>query len=268
MKIELIAVKIKRQEPGFDIHTTILDSVKNNGQKLKNGDILIISSKFVSMSENRVVNLAKIRVRKEGSELAKSLKMDPFLAQLVADEADTIFSGVPGFALAIKNGVIAPNAGIDRSNVFHGHAILYPKKPYLSGEKIKKHILKITGKRIGVVLSDSRLMPTRMGTTGVALAVSGFDPVRDERGRKDLFGNVLRVTQRALADDLCSAAQLIMGEADEGIPIVIARNTGIKISDKPIDPKSVAVPFGECIYVTGLSNQNLVEKMQKIKSLP
>jgi coenzyme F420-0:L-glutamate ligase/coenzyme F420-1:gamma-L-glutamate ligase len=207
-------------------------------------------------------------VKKEGKELAESLGMDPFLAQLVVDEADTIFSGVQGFALAIKNDVVAPNAGIDRSNVFNGHAILYPRNPYLSAENIRKKILEKTGKKVGIVLSDSRLMPTRIGTTGVALAVAGFNPVKDERGRKDLFGNVLRVTQRALADDLCSAAQLLMGEADEGIPIVIARGTGIKIRDKAINPKSAAVPFSECIYITGLSNQNLIEKMKKIKSRP
>ena len=268
LKIELIEIKVSRQQPSFDIHATILGAVKKNKQDLKNGDILIISSKFVSMSENRIVDLATVKVKKEGGELANSLRMDPSLAQLVVDEADAVFSGVPGFALAIKNGVVAPNAGIDRSNVFHGHAILYPKDPYLSAYKIRKQILEKIGKKIGIVLSDSRLMPTRIGTTGVALAIAGFEPVKDERGRKDLFGNVLRVTQRALADDLCSAAQLLMGEADEGVPVVIARNTGIKITDKTIDPRGAAVPFSECIYMTGLSNQNLIEKMKKIKSRP
>lgn len=268
MKVELIAIKVKRQHPKFDIYRVILDSIKKNGQELKDGDILIISSKFVSMAENRIVELSKVRVKKEGKELAESLDMDAHLAQLVVDEADTIFSGVKGFALAIKNGVIAPNAGIDRSNIFHGHAILYPKEPYLSAEKIRKYVLEKTGKKVGIVLSDSRLMPTRIGTTGVALAISGFDPVKDERGRKDLFGNVLRVTQRALADDLCSAAQLLMGEADEGIPIVITRNPGIKIENKPINPKSVAVPFKECLYITGLTDSKTIGKMRKIKSRP
>jgi len=268
LKIELMAIKVRRQQPSFDIATTILDAVRKNRQKVKTGDILIISSKFVSMSENRIVDLAKVRVKKEGKELADSLGMDPSLAQLVVDEADTVFSGVEGFALAIKNGVVAPNAGIDRSNVFHGYAILYPKNPYLSAEKIRKKVLEKTGRKIGVVLSDSRLMPTRIGTTGIALAIAGFEPVKDERGRKDLFGNVLRVTQRALADDLCSAAQLLMGEADEGVPVVIARNTGIKITDKVIDPKSIVVPFNQCVYMTGLSNQNLIEKLTKIKSQP
>ena len=268
MNVELIPIKVKRQQPSFNIHVTILDSIKKNGHKLKNGDIVIISSKFVSMSENRIVDLANVKVKKEGKELAESLSMDPFLAQLVVDEADAVFSGVQGFALAIKNGVIAPNAGIDKSNIFHGHAILYPEKPYISAENIRKKVLEKTGKKVGIVLSDSRLMPTRIGTTGVALAVAGFNHVKDERGRKDLFGNVLKVTQRALADDLCSAAQLLMGEADEGIPIVIARNSGIKITEKAIDPKSTAVPFSECIYMTGLSNQNLIEGMRRIKSRP
>ncbi len=268
MKINLIPIKVKRQQPKFDIIRVIHEAIKRNKESVIDGDILVISSKFVSMSENRLVELSKVRVKKAGKELARALDMDEKLAQLVVDEADTIFSGVPGFALAIKNGVIAPNAGIDKSNVFPGHAILYPKDPFLSAEKIRRGIFERIGKSVGIVLSDSRLMPTRIGTTGVAIAVSGFEPVKDERGRKDLFGNVLRVTQRAIADDITSAAQLIMGEADEGIPIVVVRGSGLSITDKAIKRSSLSVSFENCVYIAGLTNSKMVGKMRQIKTRP
>ena len=265
MNINLIPIRVKRQQPSFDIFRVILGAIENNKELLIDGDILVISSKFVSMSENRIAQLSKVGVKKAGKELAKALNMDEKLAQLVVNEADTIFSGVPGFALAIKNEVIAPNAGIDRSNVFPGYAILYPKDPFLSAERIREGIFERTSKRIGIALSDSRLMPTRIGTTGVAIAVSGFEPVKDERGRKDLFGNTLRVTQRAIADDIASAAQLIMGEADEGIPVVIARGSGLPMTNKSVKRTSLSVSFKDCIYITGLTNGKMLEKMRRIK---
>lgn len=268
MKINLIPISVKRQQPKFDILKVILETIKRNKERVIDGDILVISSKFVSMSENKIVELSKVSVKKAGKELARALDMDDKLAQLVVDEADTIFSGVPGFALAIKNGVIAPNAGIDKSNVFPGYAILYPKDPFLSAEKIRRGIFKRAGKRVGIVLSDSRLMPTRIGTTGVAVAVAGFAPVKDERGRKDLFGNVLRVTQRAIADDITSAAQLIMGEADEGIPIVIVRGLGLPVINESSKRSNLSVSFKDCIYITGLTNTQMVEKMRQIKTRP
>lgn len=268
MKITLIPIRVKRQQPNFDILRVILEAIKRSKERIIDGDIAVISSKFVSMSESMVIELLKVRVKKAGKELARALDMDEKLAQLVVDEADEIFSGVPGFALAIKNEVIAPNAGIDKSNVFPGYAISYPKEPFLSAEKIRRGIFERTGKRIGIVLCDSRLMPTRIGTTGVAIAVSGFEPVKDERGRKDLFGNVLRVTQRAIADDIASAAQLIMGEADEGIPIVIVRGSELPITNKPIKRSSLSVSFKDCIYITGLTNSKMVEKMRQIKTRP
>jgi F420-0:gamma-glutamyl ligase len=91
----------------------------------------------------------------------------------------------------------------------------------------------------------------------VAVAVAGFEPVRDERGRRDLYGNPLRVTRRALADDLAAAAQLLMGEADEATPIVVARGAGVVLTDRPISPEELAVPPGECLYVRTLASEGL-----------
>ena len=130
-------------------------------------------------------------------------------------ESDEIVGGVVGFILASRDGLLSPNAGIDKSNIDHGKVVLYPRNALESASSIVEAMEYRRGVEVGVVVSDSRLMPTRRGTTGVALAAAGIEAVVDLRGKDDLFGNMLRVTSQAIADDLCSAAQLVMGESDE-----------------------------------------------------
>ena len=125
--------------------------------------------------------------------------------------------------LAVKEGLLTPNAGIDKSNVEHGKVVLYPRNPLESATALVDEMRFRRGVEIGVVVSDSRLMPTRKGTVGVALASAGIEAIVDLRGKPDLFGNVLKVTSQAIADDLCSGAQIVMGEANESVPIVLVR---------------------------------------------
>ncbi len=260
-RIQLIGVKVERQGPGFRLVEVILKAVKENGEEIRDGDIIAISSKFVAMAENRVVNLSEVEATERGSRLSLELGLERPLAELVEQEADIVFSGVEGLALAVKDHVLTPNAGIDRTNVFPNHAILLPKSPFDSAEFVRSSLLRATERTVGVVLTDSRLMPTRLGTTGVAIGVAGIKANKDERGRKDLFGNILRVTQRAIADDISSAAQLIMGEADEALPIVIVRGTGIRISDHEGRSDGMSVDYKECIYVRGLTDSSLIKRL-------
>ncbi|MEM3437676.1 MAG: coenzyme F420-0:L-glutamate ligase [Nitrososphaerales archaeon] len=257
-KIEYIPIRVKVKKGRFDLFRTILDEVESNGERLEDGDILVISSKFVAMSEGRVARLSDVISSPEAEDLALKIHTPSNLAELILREADLVFASLPGFALTIKDGVFTPNAGIDRSNVQKGWAILYPRDPFKKAEKLRRRILLETGKKVGIIITDSRLLPLRSGTTGIAIGVAGFDPVKDERGRKDLFNNVLRVTLRALADDISAGAQLIMGEANEGTPIVIVRNTGIKLHDKPIDCEYMVVNHHECIYVRGLAHKKSI----------
>jgi coenzyme F420-0:L-glutamate ligase len=252
-KIEYIPIHANVKKKRFDLFKTILDELERNGERLEDGDIVVISSKFVAMSEGKVVRLSDVIPSPEAEDLASKTHMQSNLAELILREADLVFAGLPGFALTIKDGVFTPNAGIDRSNVQEGWAILYPRDPFKKAETLRRRILLETGKKVGIIITDSRLLPLRSGTTGIAIGVAGFDPVKDERGRKDLFNNVLRVTLRALADDISAGAQTIMGEANERIPIVIVRNTGIKLHDKPIDYEQMTVDHHECIYVRGLT---------------
>ncbi|MFY3740149.1 MAG: coenzyme F420-0:L-glutamate ligase [Candidatus Nitrosomirales archaeon] len=252
VNVELIPVKVNPMKDKFDLFQTILQNIEENKQHVSDGDIVAVSSKFVSMSQGSLVELDKIKPSKQASEVAEKLSMDARLAELVLRESDFMFSGVPGFILAVKDGVIAPNAGIDRSNVQHGYAILHPREPFKVAEILRREFLSHVGKKVGIVITDSRLMPTRIGTIGIAIAAAGFEPVQDLRGTKDLFGNTLRVTLKATADSIATAANMIMGESNESIPIVLVRNLEVAMSDRALDWKDLAIPSEQCIYVRGL----------------
>jgi len=220
------------------------------GRALQDGDMLIISSKYAAIAEGRTVTLADVQPSPAAQELASQYRLDPALAELVLQESEHIFGGIPGFLLSVKDNLIAPNAGIDNSNIPSGRVVLYPRDSFATAARLRAALGDVAD--CGVVLCDSRLMPGRTGTTGVALGVAGFVPVVDERGRLDLLGNPLHVSQRAVADNLCAAAELLMGEADEGIPIVIARDTAIPLTppEKLYSWRDLAIAWQEDIYVS------------------
>jgi len=218
--LTLTPVVVRPKSPRFDIVSLIEEKL---GVHLRDGDILVISSKFVAVSEGRVVKLGSVRAGQRARQLAAGNRMDERLCELVLRESDEIVGGIPGFLLASKDGLLTPNAGIDKSNVKHGSVVLYPRRPELSAWRIREALRFSLGVSVGIVICDSRLSPTRRGTTGVAVASSGLEAVLDMRGRKDLFGNVLKVTSQSVADDLSSAAEILMGESDEATPIVLIR---------------------------------------------
>jgi coenzyme F420-0:L-glutamate ligase len=254
-----IPISVERKDNSFDLSSEVIQAVKKMGEEFLDNDIIAVSSKVISMSQGRLVNLNDVDVSEEADLLADKLSLDPRLAQLVLQEADMIIGGVPGFALALKNGVIAPNAGIDKSNVPEGHVMLYSEYPFKDAENLKKTIYQSLGKNVGIVVTDSRLMPLRMGTTGLAISVAGFEPLEDECGKQDLFGNILNVTRRALADQIASAVQLIMGEADEGFPIVLIRaldGAPWRMTNRLLNTKTLAVDYDTCIYMKGVLRPN------------
>jgi coenzyme F420-0:L-glutamate ligase/coenzyme F420-1:gamma-L-glutamate ligase len=248
--LEILPVKVERKSGRFDL----FESLMQTGFEYRINDIVVVSSKFVSMSEGSVVDMRKIKVSKKAKALAKKCHMEPSLAELVLRESDYIVKGVPGFLLAIRDGMIAPNAGIDKSNVPKGFAILYPRDPFASAEDLKDAFLATLGVRVGVVIADSRLMPTRIGTTGVAIACAGFDPVEDLRGKKDLFGNVLRVTFRAVADGLATMGVAAMGESDQSTPAAVVRGATVNWIRKKLTWRDMAVTPEQDIYLRGLKN--------------
>ena len=203
----------------FDLTATLIGSLDAAILTLDEGDVVAVSSKYAAIAEGRIVELAAIAPALRAHELAARYRIDPAIAQLALDEADHVFGGIElGFLLTAKGGVISPNAGLDRSNVPSGRAVLLPRQPFALAEEIRRALEARYKRRLGLILTDSWLMPGRYGTTGIAIAMAGFEPIKDERGKKDLFGNPMAVTQIGAADGLAAAAQVVMGERDEATP--------------------------------------------------
>lgn len=248
--LTLQGVTVHAKSSKFDVAELI---VKRVGKDLKDGDVLVISSKFVAISEGRIVRLSNVVVGSRARELAKRYRMNERLCELVLRESDEVIGGIPGFLLTSREGLLTPNAGIDKSNIGHGTVVLYPRRPEVAARRIRESVKFATGVRVAVVICDSRLSPSRRGTTGVTLAASGLEAVLDLRGKTDLFGNVLKVTAQAIADDLSSAAELIMGESDEACPIVVVsglRKDLLRKTEYP--PHRFSIPMDECVYLRSL----------------
>jgi coenzyme F420-0:L-glutamate ligase len=242
--VEFIPIKIPRKNKPFDLFNTI----KDKSLKIIDKDILIISSKFVSMSEGALVHLKYVAPSAEAKYMASVFRMDEKIVELVLKESDIVVSGIPGFLLSIHDRILAPNAGIDKSNVPPGTVIIYPRNPFGTAEKLRKQFLTELKLRVGIVISDSRLMPMRIGTTGIAIGVAGFEPVEDDRGRKDLFGKKLRFTYRNLADSLATMGVALMGESNESIPIVVARGFKATFSRRLLSSRDMTVSFSSDLY--------------------
>jgi F420-0:gamma-glutamyl ligase len=182
--------------------------------------------------------------------------MKPEFAEVIIRESDKIFGGISGFVISSSDNILAPNAGIDKSNTKKGKVILYPNDPYLVAEQLRRKILLKYLVHVGIIIVDSRLMPARVGTTGVAIACSGIEPVEDMRTQKDLDGNPLKVTFQAVVDNLATIANHKMGESSESKPIAIVRDSGAKLTDRRIKPNEVAISHDQCVYVRGLKNSS------------
>lgn len=251
--LTVIPIQAPVQTGKFNLLQTLTTSLVAAGEHLLDGDVLAVSSKYTAISEGRIITLSEVEVSEQASMLSARYQMNPTMAELVVKEADYIFGGIPGFLLTHKDGIISPNAGIDRSNIPSGFAVLFPDDPYASARAIRSAIRESLGVDVGVILTDSWLMPGRIGTTGVALATAGFAPVQDERGKTDLFGNPMQVTRRGIADQLCVCAQMVMGERDEAVPFAIVRGSGVELNDTVITAADVSIDWKECIYVQSLT---------------
>lgn len=254
MSLSVIPVTSEKKDASFDLFAALNGALEKNQLKLQDGDVIVISTKYVANSQGRVLDLEKIHVTKKGMDVSKKFQLKPEIAEIVIRESDKIFGGMPGFLITSSDDIMAPNAGIDKSNAKTGRVILYPKNPFDVAENLRRNIFLNFHIHVGVILVDSRLMPARIGTTGVAVACAGIEPVLDMRGRKDLEGNPLKVTFQAVADNLATIANHKMGEGSESRPFAIIRNSDTKMTDRRISPKETAVATEQCVYVRGLSN--------------
>jgi len=246
-RMQLFGVHTKLIKTEDDLPSIILDALKRQKLKIEDGDVLAIASKAVATAQNRLKRLGSVKPSETAKKLAKRYDLKPSFIEIVLQEAEKVYGGVSKALLTLKDHILTANAGVDHKNAPHGYVVLWPKHPFKTAEKIRKKILARTSKRVGVLIVDSRVTPLRMGTTGLALAVAGFEPVRDCRAGKDLYGNAISITRHALADDLASAAHLIMGETNERTPVVLIKNAPIMLIDK-VKPSSVVISAKKCLF--------------------
>ena len=207
----------------------------------------------VATAEGNIIDLSTITPSPRAIELGQKYQMDPCTAEVVLRESDSIVGGIPGFLLCMKAGTLLPNAGVDASNAPSGCVTPLPKNPDQSALAIKSVIERRYRVKMGVIIADSRTHAMRLGCSGVAIGCAGINAVIDDRGRSDLFGRNLEVTKRAVADNIVSAAELVMGEADECTPAAIIRGIGLPISDQ-VGIESIAAD--ECLFMGVLRNSS------------
>ena len=159
--MQIIPLILDKESQSFDIYNKLV--YNKNNIKFKNGDLLIISSKYLSISEGRIKKLENVKPNTYSIELSKLYHINPKLMELIVRESDEIFGGMYGFVLTSVHGILSPNAGIDKSNIPSGMVVLYPKDPYNSIETIRKKIFIDHGVRVCIILSDSRILPMRIG---------------------------------------------------------------------------------------------------------
>jgi coenzyme F420-0:L-glutamate ligase len=250
--MKLYAVKTRIIKVGDDLVEIILRSLKRQGLQLEDGDILALTSKIIAYAEGRIAKLSDITPSNEAKKLAQQFSLQPEFAELVSREANKIYGGVERAVLTLKNGVLTANAGIDNKNAPNGFVALWPVNPQKWAKSIREDIMQKTGKKVAILIVDSGLMPLRVGTTGLALAVAGFRPVNDCRGEKDIFGKPLIITRHAVANDLASAAHLIMGETAQKTPIVLIKEAPVDFDDGIYGLEDMTIPFNECIFMGSL----------------
>ncbi len=228
-RLELIALPgIPMLEPGADLAAIILAAVADAGTELHDGDVLVVAQKIVSKTEGRYVALATVTPSARALELAAATGKDARIVELVLRESSAVLRFRTN-VLVVRHrlGFVVANAGIDQSNIRHdtagGRVLLLPADPDESAERLRDGLARASGRRIGVVVSDSHGRPFRLGTLGTAIGAAGINSLWDQRGLPDLFGRRLEVSEEALANELAAAAALLQGQAAEGRPVVLVR---------------------------------------------
>ncbi len=210
---------------GDSIGELIYLAAKKQKTPIQEKDVIVITHVVVSKAEGNTVNLDEISPSERAKNIAKQTGKEPALVEVILRETEEIVRlGNNSLITETRSGIICANAGVDKSNIDgERNLALLPRDPDASAQRIRHEIRRLSGCDVAVIVSDTHGRPLRIGEINVAIGLAGIKPIRDRRGEKDLFGYVLRVKQTAVADELASAAELVIGQTNEGIPAAIIR---------------------------------------------
>jgi coenzyme F420-0:L-glutamate ligase/coenzyme F420-1:gamma-L-glutamate ligase len=236
-RYEVIGIEnIAEVRPGDDVARLIVDAAARQDTPLHPGDVLVIGQKIVSKAEGRLLRLDDVTPSPVADSLARGLGRDPRLVEVILRESRRVVRMDKGILITeTHHGWICANAGVDQSNVDAGWVVLLPEDPDGSARTLRERLRARTGVEVGIVIADTFGRPWREGLTNVAIGVSGLAPLRSYLGERDPAGYLLQATILAVADELASAAELVMGKLDR-IPVAIVRGLGLVTSDEGSKP--------------------------------
>lgn len=218
---------------GDDIASLILRAAEAQGTPMRDGDIVVLSHVIVSRSEGRTVDLRDVKPSKTAERFAAFTGKDPRLVEVILGDSRAVRRMAPGVLITeTMQGFVCANAGVDKSNVPGEEVVaLLPEDPDGSARRIRGRIRDLSWAEVAVIVCDTHGRAHRDGEVNVAVGASGLNVIRDRRGEHDLFGYELKVKRTAVADELASAAELVIGQADEGVPVAIIRGYGYERSE-------------------------------------
>ena len=236
-KIEIIPILIRDDiKKGDDIADLIIKSIKEKNESLQENDVVIITHKIISKAEGRTTDLRNIVPSEESKKISSNTGKDPRLVELIISQSNEIVKIERDIIITeTKHGFVCANAGIDTSNVgkLSDHVLLLPDDPDESARNIRNSINAKTGVNVGIIISDTFGRPFRKGQVNIAIGVAGIDPIKSYIGKRDMFGKILRVTEIAIADEITSAAELVMGKSSR-VPVSIVRGYDFNFNDSSI----------------------------------
>ena len=220
-------------KPGDDLAALIVAGLTEMGETLQPGDILVVAQKVVSKAEGRLVHLRDVTPDRRAQGVAQAVRKDPRTVHVVLSDSREIVRMRPGLLVVEqRGGWICANAGVDRSNVDEDEVLaLLPKDADAGAAALRAQLEARTGVAPAVIINDSHGRPWRVGTVGTCIGCAGLPPVWDQRGLHDLYGYELVGSEECIADELAAAASLIMGQSNEGRPVIVIR--GYRLPDKP-----------------------------------
>jgi coenzyme F420-0:L-glutamate ligase/coenzyme F420-1:gamma-L-glutamate ligase len=246
---------LPRVAPGDDVGALIAGALERADLALREGDVLVVTSKVFSRAEDRFVDLARVSASARALELARRIGKDPRLVELILQESRELSRVAPNVLIVRHRlGFVSANAGIDLSNAAPGAAragegpwaLLLPEDPDASAERVRQALSARFGVGLGIVVSDSHGRPFRLGTVGMALGLAGLPALHDQIGRTDLDGRRLESTITALGDQVAAAADLVAGQADEARPVILVR--GLSFQSGPSSARDLLRPPAQDLY--------------------
>lgn len=222
--MQLIALKgIPKVKKGDDLGELIARAAQEQNLQLEENDVVVVAQTIVSKAEGNVIDLREVKPSELARRIASRLDKDPREVEVILQQSSEIVRLRHVLIARTRHGFVCANAGVDHSNVDPEHVTILPDDPDASAARIREAIKRKLGVNVAVILSDTQGRAFRRGCVGVAVGVAGMNPLLDLRGKRDLYGKELKVTITSPADALAAAAVSVMGEADEGTPVIVVR---------------------------------------------